>query len=94
MKIEHLKSGQTVYHVGRYKMGNTTMRTVGVWDVVIVSVDETKGAVMARWNGNQAQKYYRNSWSKWRKERPYLVKDGLGHRLATREEIKAILTPL
>lgn len=90
MKITKLKPGMKVHDVGRYKMGNTTMSTVAVWPVYIVSVDEEAGVVVARWNGNQERRYYQNTWSKWRENKPLLISGGMGNqRLATREEIAA-----
>lgn len=91
MTIDKLKPGMTVYEVHSYKMGNTTRRSIGVWEVRIVSVDSEKGIVVASWNGNPASKYFKSSWSKWRLKEPMLVKSGWGHRLATREEQKATL---
>ena len=87
MKIEKLKTGMTVYDVGRYKMGTTTMTTVGVWSVRIVEVDIEKQIVIASWNGNIREKFYRNSWSKWRFKKPKLITDAMGKsRLAKRGE--------
>ena len=89
MTITKLKPGRVVYDVHSRRAGNTTLRTIGVWPVEIVSVDEEQESVRARWNGNREQTYYHHTWSKWRGKRPVLVKTGFGcHRLATREEIK------
>jgi hypothetical protein len=88
MKIENLKPGMTVWEVGRYKVGNTTLRSVGAWSVFIVSVDEPAGKVLARWNGNEIRPYFKHTWSKWRLKRPTLVKQGFNqYRLARRGEI-------
>lgn len=90
MKIENLKPGMIVYDVHRYKMGNTTISTVGVWEVEIVAVGLASQIVVAKWNHNQERKYWRGHWSKWRAKKPLLIKLGFGHyRLANREEIKA-----
>lgn len=88
MKIENLKPGQTVYDAHRHTMGNTTMRTMGVWDVRIISVDLEKGIVEYSWNGNEPRKYYGRT-VKWRANKPVLV-GTISKRLATRAEIKAI----
>lgn len=90
MKIENLSAGQIVYDVGTTRMGNTSMRTVSVWLVRIEAVDVEAGVVVASWNGNKARSYYKEAWSRWRKNKPVLVKSGLGHRLATRAEIAAM----
>lgn len=90
MKIEKLKPGQIVYDVHRHKMGNTTLTSMGVWNVRIVEVNIEKQTVLASWNCNQEQTYYRGTWGKWRANKPVLVKVGWAQRLATRAELKAL----
>ena len=90
MKIDKLKPGQIVYDVGRHKMGNTTLSTVAVWSVRIVSVAEDGRSVVASWNNNKPHTYYARDVAKWRLSEPVLIKSGWGHRLATREELKAL----
>lgn len=47
--------------------------------------------VGARWNGNEPETFWRQSWKKWRLKRPVLAKTGvMEYRLATRAEIKAM----
>lgn len=88
MKIESLQPGMTVYAVHSYRMGNTTLRSVGVWPVRIVSVDADAGTVEAIWNGNPAKKFFQHSWSKWRAKEPALVRTAFGaYRLAKRGEV-------
>ena len=90
MKLEKLKPGMVVYDVGRSKMGNTTIRTVGVWRVRIVSVDMDTRRVMASWNSNPPKTFYPREVAKWREKEPLLIRSAFGRaRLATREEIKA-----
>lgn len=90
MKLEKLKPGMIVYDVHKTQMGNTTMRTVGVWPVHIVSVDVENQTVEARWNHNPVQKYRGRAIGKWRAKEPLLITGRFGcARLATREEIKA-----
>lgn len=90
MKFEKLKPGMTVYDVGRHKMGNTTLSTVGVWHVCIISVNEADRTVEASWNGNAPRLFRERSWSKWRLSEPMLIRSGSGScRLATRAEIAA-----
>lgn len=89
MKIEKMKAGMVVYDVHRYKMGNTTMSTVGIWHVYVKEVNCEQGYIVASWNGNAPEKIYRNAAEKFRKKEPLLVKVGLTYRLATREEVKA-----
>lgn len=89
MKIESLKAGDTVFDVGRRKMGNTTISTVAVWPVRIIAVDPDGRWVQARWNCNPERRYYASHVKRWRKKEPVLVSGPFGQRrLATREEIK------
>ena len=91
MKFEKLKPGMVVYDVHSVKMGNTNMRTVGVWLVKIVSIDTETRMVTASWNGNRAEKFSSRTAEKWREKEPLLIETGFcgRTRLATREEIKA-----
>jgi hypothetical protein len=69
-KFETVKAGDVLYDVHRQKMGNTTMSRLGCWDVKVISVDAEAGTVLASWNGNPAQTYYRRSVEKWRRSKP------------------------
>jgi len=89
MKITDLQPGQIVYDCHRTKLGNTTMSSMGIWEVRIVSVDLENNRVEASWNGNRPQWRYESSWKKWRKVRPVLV-GSLIKRIATRAELKAM----
>lgn len=90
MKFEKLKPDQVVYEVGRHKMGNTTITTVGVWRVLIISVDTETRSCMASWNTNQPRRCYEHTIKKWRENEPLLIRSRMGYaRLATREEIAA-----
>lgn len=90
MKIESLQPGQIVYSIERGRLGNTTLRTVRIYSVRVIEVDAAEGRVVASWNSNRPQTYYRAAWSKWRKDKPMMIEGMMGcARLATREEIKA-----
>ena len=92
MKIEQLKPGMVVYDCHSHRMGNTTLRSLGTWSVRIISVDPEGRFVEASWNGNPAQKFYRN-WRKWKINKPHLVRNSLGqYRRETREERKIRLS--
>lgn len=47
MKLEKMQAGITLYDVHRYKMGNTTMSTVGVWHVYVKEVNSDMGFIVA-----------------------------------------------
>jgi len=90
MKLEKLQPGMVVYDVHSTRMGNTTLRTLGVWLIRIVSIDADRRTCVASWNGNTPRTYYESEISKWKAEEPYLVRSGMGYlRRPTREEAKA-----
>lgn len=89
MKLEKLKPGMVVWDCHSHRMGNTTLKSLGTWTVRIISVDLERRFVEASWNGNPPRKFYRD-WSKWRLEKPILVKNSIGqYRRETLEERKA-----
>jgi hypothetical protein len=90
MDIKRLQPGMTVFDVGRTKMGNTTMKTVSVWNVLIVAVDPDGHWVEARWNVvNPPRRYSARDVRRWRLSKPVLV-GTISKRLATRAELKAM----
>jgi len=89
VKFEKLKPGMTVYDVHSHKMGNTSIKTVGIWNVSIIEVDLSRRTVLASWNGNTPRTYSEQSARKWRANKPLLIRGAFGScRLATREEVK------
>ena len=91
MKFEKIKPGMRVYDVGRQKMGNTNVSTIAVWPVYIVSVDEEKRSVVARWNGNSERTFRESTYSKWKDKEPILITTAFGaKRRPTREELAAM----
>lgn len=95
-QIDALVAGQVLYDVHSYRMGNTTMRSLGVWEVEVVSVErrESDGFVTGatcRWNGNPPRRYARYDLRKWCVTEPQLVKGFMGAtRRMTREERAAV----
>lgn len=90
MKLEKVKPEDVVYSLVKHKAGNTQLRTTSLYYVHIVSVDIENQTCTARWNGNKEKTYYRAEWSKWRVNKPLMVRGFAGtQRLATREEIAA-----
>lgn len=88
MKFEKLKPGMVVYDVHSYAMGNTTIRSIGVWEIRIISVDETSRSCMASWNGNQRRQYFEHNIKQWKEKKPYLVAGHFGsYRRPTRAEL-------
>jgi hypothetical protein len=52
IKFEKIQAGMTLYDRRRHKMGNTTMSTIGEWNVRVISVDVAKREALVSWNGN------------------------------------------
>lgn len=90
MKFEKIKPGMELYDVHSYKMGNTTMRSIGVWTVRVVSVDAERRSAICSWNGNKPEYYSESRLAKLKDKEPILIKAGLARRRPTREELKAI----
>jgi len=85
VKFEKIAAGDVLYDVHSYRMGNTTLRSVGVWDVRIKALRED-GAIVS-WNGNRDEFWPRTKLSKLRAKMPITVDTWLGgKRLAKRGE--------
>ena len=71
ISINTLKPGDVVFDAHMQTMGNTTMRRLGVWRVIIKEVDVEHETVVASWNGNAPRKYYaRGGKLPWRRTDP------------------------
>lgn len=71
ISITALKAGDVVFDAHKEKMGNTTMRRMGVWEVYIKAVHIENGTVIASWNGNRDQTFHaRGGKFSWRRSDP------------------------
>lgn len=52
VKYEKIQVGDVLYERRRYKMGNTTISSIGEWPVLIKSLDSVKRTAVVSWNGN------------------------------------------
>ena len=87
MTISNLKPGDVLWDAHSYRMGNTSMRSVGVWPVRILEVDPDGKWVKVSWNENFPEKHYSLPRS-WKSKQPKLISMGFGrYRLATKAEI-------
>jgi hypothetical protein len=58
IKFEKIKPGMVLLDIHSQRMGHTTMRELGCWEVRIISVcSETKTA-MVNWNGNSPKRWF------------------------------------
>jgi hypothetical protein len=55
IKFEKIKPGMRLYDRHREKMGNTTMRTLGEWDVRVIEVNADKRKALVSWNENRPE---------------------------------------
>jgi len=89
MKFERIKPGMVLYDVHSHRMGNTTMRTMGCWEVHVVSVDAEKRTARVHWNVkfNPEETYHEFQLKRLRERKPKMVRTAMGgSRLARRGE--------
>ncbi len=87
MKFEKIEAGMVLYDVHSYKMGNTTIRSIGVWKVDVISVDKERKSARVRWNSNKEQTYFRAELERLKAKPPVLVRNSFGaYRRQTKEE--------
>jgi hypothetical protein len=87
MKFEKIEAGMVLYDVHSHKMGNTTIRSLGVWTVRVISVDKERKSARVSWNGNREETYYRAQLEKLKAKPPVLVRTSFGaYRRQTKEE--------
>lgn len=81
IKFEKVKDGDRLWDYHRYRMGNTTIRAWGNWEVRIIRLEERHGqrGAIVSWNGNPEQWWPGRRISKLRKS-PGPEKGGLGWR--------------
>ena len=64
MKFEKIEPGMILYDRHRVQAGNTTMRRMSEWGVIVVSVDKTRRCAEVRWNGNPPRTWYARALEK------------------------------
>lgn len=66
IKFGKIKEGDVLYDRHTYQMGNTTIRSIGEWEVKILRILRelrTPGAIVS-WNGNSEEFYTRQRLEK------------------------------
>ncbi len=87
MKFEKIKAGDTLYDVHSYRMGNTTIRTVGVWSVRVVEVNHATRCALVSWNGNMPEMYSERTLTRLKTKEPVLERGVFGSwRIAKRSK--------
>ena len=79
IKFGKIKAGDILYDVHSYRMGNTTLRSLGIWAVSVISVNDN-GTAMVSWNGNSPEKWYAHRLEKLRAKEPEMEKGMFGQQ--------------
>ena len=84
--INKIKAGDVLWHTRKRRMGNTTIRTVDLFKVVVIEVDAEKKRALISWNGNHG--YWTSNIKNLRVNKPQMITYGLlgQQRLALRGE--------
>ncbi len=67
VSFDKVKPNDVLWDCHKYRMGNTTMRRMGSWPVLVVSIDHKAGRAMVMWNGNPATEVDRSYFRKLRR---------------------------
>lgn len=91
MKFEKIQPGMTLYDVHSTRMGNTTMRSLGTWQVKVLEIDTERRRARVSWNSNPPTWYSESQLAKLKGERPTLIKTAGGaYRRPTLKEMQEI----
>lgn len=58
IKFEKIAAGIKLYDRRKYQMGNTTIRTIGEWDVEVLEVNAEHRWAIVKWNGNPPKRWH------------------------------------
>ena len=75
--IKKLFPGQVLWSIERRKMGNTTLISESLYEVVVESISEDGKSIMARWNGNPSRRWNERSVRKLKTIKPVIVSRGM-----------------
>jgi heat shock protein HspQ len=64
IKFEKVVAGATLYDRHKYRMGNTTLHSLGEWRVRVVSVDPATRSAEVSWNGNRPERWHERQLAK------------------------------
>jgi len=57
VSFDKIEPGMELLDIHNYKVGNTTMRRLGLWKVRVISVDKEARTAMCSWNSNPPRLY-------------------------------------
>lgn len=66
VSFDKLEPGMILLDIHSTRMGNTTMRRLGCWKVLVLSVDKEAQTAMCSWNGNPARLYFERDFKSLR----------------------------
>jgi hypothetical protein len=78
MKFDKIIPNMVLYDVHSYRMGNTCLRSVGVWTVVIKSIDKDKRKAVVSWNGNSPEVWSERELVRLKSSAPFLIRTSIG----------------
>lgn len=64
IKFEKIVPGMKLADVHSQRQGNTNMRRLGLWHVLVISVDKEKRTAVVSWNSNSPQTWYEHQLKK------------------------------
>jgi hypothetical protein len=80
VKWETVRAGDVLFDVHSYRMGNTLVRSMGCWEVRVISIDHAAGTAVVSWNGNEPESWPARRVKKLRRREPEFYTDFLGAR--------------
>lgn len=78
IKFEKIKAGDVLFDVHSYRMGNTTIRSMGCWEVKVVEVYPDKRSALVSWNGNTPEVWHEYRLARLRAKEPEFEKTWFG----------------
>lgn len=89
MKFEKLKVGTVLYDAHSHGVGNTSLKTLALWEAVVTSVNEEDRTVMISWNSNTPYKVTEEGLKniRYKLKKPFLVRTRYGYRRPSKEEL-------
>lgn len=58
IKFEKIVAGMRLYDRHKHRMGNTTINTIGEWDVKVIEVHAAERCATVSWNGNRPEQWF------------------------------------